>query len=72
MDGRIDVTKIPFVCRNLPIRLHVPFPDKEHKLLLGEFGIYHCKRDAMESRVPSSKKWVFPSVRHQIQFKKLA
>ena len=39
MNRRIDISKIPLICGNLTIGLHVPLPGKQVELLLGKRGI---------------------------------
>ena len=39
MDRGIDVSKIPLICRNLTIWLHIPLPSEHVKLLLSKRGI---------------------------------
>jgi len=39
VNRRIDVSKIPLICGNLTIGLHVPLPSKQVELLLGKRGI---------------------------------
>merc|ERR1719516_136041 len=41
---------------------HVPFPQVELKLLLGEMRIDLAEWNAVESGVPSTKEWVLPFV----------
>ena len=39
VNRRIDVSKIPLICGNLTIGLHVPLPSKQVELLLCKRGI---------------------------------
>jgi len=39
VNRRIDVSKIPLICGNLTIGLHVPLPSEQVELLLGKRGI---------------------------------
>jgi hypothetical protein len=39
VNRRVDVSKIPLICGNLTIGLHVPLPSKQVELLLGKRGI---------------------------------
>ena len=41
VDGRVDVAKIPLVCRQLAVRVYVEFVQQHFELLLGEIGIDH-------------------------------
>ena len=52
MDRRIDVTEVPFVCRYLAIRTHIPFTQKKYELLLCKVRIYLRERHAVKSEVP--------------------
>lgn len=36
VNRRVDVSKIPLICGNLTIRLHIPLPGEHVKLLLGK------------------------------------
>ena len=36
VDGGVNVTEVPFICRDLTVGLHVPFSSEEVELLLCE------------------------------------
>ena len=61
MNGRIDVSEVPFICGNLTIRFHVPLPGKQIKLFLGKRGINDGQGNAVERGIPRSEKWILPS-----------
>src|SRR5262249_9188896 len=44
----IDVAERPFVSGQLSVRMHVPFAQEEHELLLGKVGIDEREGYAME------------------------
>src|SRR4029077_18043992 len=49
---RINVVEIPFVSRNLPVGMLIPFADNEIELRFGELNIDQSERNAVESKVP--------------------
>ncbi len=40
VDGRVDVAEGPLVGRDLAVGVHVPFPEEQHELLLGEVRVH--------------------------------
>ena len=40
MDGRVDVAERPFISRQLPIGVHVPFARQQQELAFGELRIH--------------------------------
>ena len=63
--GRVHVAKVPFVCRDLAVGLHVPLAREEIELLLRERRVDERERDAVERRVPSREERVFPPTRSE-------
>ena len=61
MNGRIHITKIPLVGRNLTIRFHIPLSCEQVKLFLSKCRVDYSKRNAVEGRIPSREEGVFPS-----------
>lgn len=59
--GGIDVSKIPLICRDLPVGLHVPLPSKQVKLFFGERGVNHRQWNTVERGIPCSEEWILPS-----------
>ncbi len=64
MHWRIYITEIPLVGRNLPVRVLVAVFQEQAELLFGKGRVYHCQRQSVESRIPNSKPWIFPFIRH--------
>src|SRR6266478_5414707 len=62
---RINVVEIPFVSRNFPVGMLVPFADDEIELRFGELNIDQSERNAVESKVPGCVPRKFPFVRHR-------
>ncbi len=65
MDGRIDVAEIPFVGRDLPVGVHVPFAQKQNQLVLGKFGIHVPQRNHVKCGIPRGVPGILPLVRHR-------
>src|SRR6185312_2741693 len=64
MDRRVDVAERPLIRRNLTVRVHVPLPEHQNELFLGEGCVDKGKRNAMECQVPRGIPGIFPFVRH--------
>ncbi|MNQ86371.1 hypothetical protein D3C85_1015630 [compost metagenome] len=64
MDRRVGVVKIPLICRQLAIRMHVPFFCKYGQLLFGKIRIYQRQTKAMKAQVPGGIPGKFPFIRH--------
>ena len=62
---RINVVEIPFVSRNFPVGMLIPFADDEIELRFGELNIDQSERNAVESKVPGCVPRKFPFVRHR-------
>ena len=62
--GRVDVAKGPLVCRNLTVRMHVPFAQQENELLLRKVAIDESQRNAVKGEIPGGVPGIFPFVRH--------
>ena len=60
----IHVSKCPFICGNLPIRMHVPFAEHEGYLFLGEIRVHQRQRNAVKCQVPCCIPRVLPFVGH--------
>jgi len=65
VNGRVDISKVPFVSGESTIGFHVPFSSHDVELFLGVSGIDHGERNAVESGIPDSEEGVFPLVRHR-------
>src|SRR4051812_33592667 len=65
MHGRIYVAERPLVSGQLPVRVHVPFPQKERELSLGESRISRSNGYGMESKIPGGIPGILPLVRHR-------
>ena len=65
VDGRIDVAEGKLVGRDLAVRVHVPFAQKELELLLREVRIDFRKRHHVEGEIPSREPRILPLVRHR-------
>jgi hypothetical protein len=63
--GRIDVTEVPLVGRNLPVRVQIVVPQHQIELLLGEVAINDHERDHVEGQIPGSEPGILPLVRHR-------
>src|SRR5689334_1849614 len=61
----IDVGKGKFVSRNLTVRVHVPFAQKEFQLLLREGWVEMSEREHMKGKVPGSKPGILPFIWHR-------
>src|SRR5690242_21272322 len=64
MHGRIYVAESPFIRRQLPVGVHVPFAEQENELLFGEVGIDQSDGNAVKSEVPGGVPGIFPFVGH--------
>src|SRR3954466_6049172 len=62
VDGRIHVGEIPLVSRNLAVRMHVPFTQKEEQLLLCKLRIDARHRYHVEGEIPRGVPPLFPLV----------
>ena len=63
--GRIDVTEVPLVGRNLPVRVQVIVAQHEIELLFGEVAIDDHERDRVEGQIPGGEPGILPLVRHR-------
>src|SRR6266498_958444 len=64
VDWWIYITERPLVCRQLPVRMHVPLAGHQHELFFRKLRVDQCQRDAVKRQVPCSVPGVFPLVRH--------
>ena len=62
---RIYVAEIPFVSRNLAVRMLEPFAHDYIELRFGELDVDKSQRETMESQVPRGVPGEFPFVRHR-------
>ena len=62
---RVDVAERPLVGRDLPVGVHVPLAQEQDELRLGELGVDHRQRDAVERQVPGGVPRVLPLVGHR-------
>ncbi len=63
--GRIDVAEVPFVRRDLTVRMEVPRGEQQLHLLLGEVDVDERQRCAVECEVPGGEPGVLPFVGHR-------
>ena len=64
MHRRIDVTKLPFIGRQLSIGMHVPLAGHQIQLPFGKIGIHQRKGDAVKGQIPGGIPGVLPFVGH--------
>ena len=64
MHRRINVSKSPFVGRQLPVWVHVPLAQHQRQLALGKIRIDDRKPNAMKCEIPGGEPWVLPLVWH--------
>ena len=64
MNGRIDITKIPFIGRKLAVWVHIIFPQNHRKLPFRKMRINPRQCYGMKGQVPSRKPRIFPFVGH--------
>ena len=62
---RVDVGEIPFIGRNLAVRMHVPLAQQQHELTLGECRVDVRQGHAVERQIPGREPRVLPRVRHE-------
>jgi len=62
---RIHIAEIPFVGRQRPVRVLVPFPAQHDQLVLGEGRIQVGEGHAVEGQVPGGEPGILPLVRHR-------
>src|SRR4029077_131658 len=62
---RIHVSERPFIRRQLPVRVHVPFPEQQDQLLLRVIRIDDRQRYAVKCQVPRRVPRILPLVRHR-------
>src|SRR5262249_863616 len=62
---RIHVAEIPFVSRNLTVRMLVPFTHDQIELLFSELNVDQREWEAMKREVPRCVPGEFPFVRHR-------
>ena len=62
---RIDVAEVELIGGQLAVRVHVPFAQEQHQLLLGEIGIDPRQRQHVEGQVPGGIPGIFPFVGHR-------
>ena len=65
LHGRIDVAEVPFVSRQLPVRVHVPGLAEQDQLTLGVLQIEISQRGQMKGPVPARKPGKLPFVGHR-------
>ena len=65
LDRRIHIAEVPFVRRQLAVRMHVPFAGEEQELALRHRRVGVGENHAVESEVPRSIPRVFPFIRHR-------
>ena len=62
---RIHIAKSPFIGRQLPVGMHVPFTQQQNELLLGKVRIDQRQRHRVKGQVPRRKPRVLPFVGHR-------
>ncbi len=65
MHRRIDVAESELVSRDLPVRMHVPFAQEQHELILGKGRVHFGEGDHVERVVPGRVPGKLPVVRHR-------
>src|ERR1700761_5128811 len=65
VNRRIDVAKGKFIRGHLPVGMHVPFTQKEEKLILRKLRIDASHGNHMERRVPRREPGVLPFIGHR-------
>ena len=61
---RIDVAQFPFVGRQRPVGMHVPFAGHQTQLALCKARIHQGQRDRVKGQIPGRVPRVLPLVRH--------
>ena len=61
----IDVVEVPFVGRQLTVRVLIPIEQHQAQLLLREFRVDPCQRHRVKRQVPGGEPGVLPLVRHR-------
>ena len=64
-DRRVDVAEVPFVGGDLSVGVHVPLPQNEQDLLLGELRVDVREGNAVEAQVPGGEPGELPLVGHR-------
>lgn len=64
MHGRVDVSEIPLIRRQLSVGMHVPLSGKQVELFLRKLRVHHGKRNTVERRIPCGKERILPGVGH--------
>ena len=64
MNRRVDITKRPFISRNLAVRMHVPFAEHQQKLFLCKLRIDERQWNTVKRKIPRRVPRVFPFVGH--------
>ena len=65
MNGWVHVAERPFISRDLPVGVHVPFARHQDQLFFGKHRIHLRNRNAMECEIPSRVPRVLPLVGHR-------
>src|SRR4051812_41084821 len=65
MNRRVYIAEVPFVSRDLSVRVHIPFSEEKYELRLGKIGVDPGDRDTVECEIPCRIPWIFPFVRHR-------
>ena len=65
MNGWVYVAERPFISRDLPVGVHVPFARHQDQLFFGKHRIHLRNRNAMECEIPSRVPRVLPLVGHR-------
>ena len=64
VDRGVEIRKLPFVGRNLSVRVLKLLEQQHPEIFLGEFRIDQGERDALEGQIPGGKPGKLPLVRH--------
>src|SRR5690606_16171940 len=62
--GRIYITEIPLIGRQLAVRMDIPFLGEQAKLVFCELRINKRKGHTVKCKIPGCEPRVFPFVRH--------
>ena len=65
LNRRVHVAEIPFVGRQLAVRMHVPFARQQQQLVLRHRRVGMGENDAVKGEVPRGVPRILPLIRHR-------